>query len=154
MNKLLMEENDRLQKQVSHLVYENGYMRQQLHSVIPFTSILNYPVTLSFSWFSFRRIRTVILMFVFQQLCFYYYYFTILVPLKLNCIIQFWFLLCNWELFLSIKQASGTTTDNSCESVVMSGQPQQQQNPNPQHPNRDVNNPAGSVYLTLCLIFR
>lgn len=33
MNKLLMEENDRLQKQVSHLVYENGYMRQQLHSV-------------------------------------------------------------------------------------------------------------------------
>ncbi|URD96054.1 Homeobox-leucine zipper protein [Musa troglodytarum] len=32
MNKLLMEENDRLQKQVSQLVYENGYMRQQLHS--------------------------------------------------------------------------------------------------------------------------
>lgn len=33
MNKLLMEENDRLQKQVSQLVYENGYMRQQLHNV-------------------------------------------------------------------------------------------------------------------------
>jgi homeobox-leucine zipper protein len=33
MNKLLMEENDRLQKQVSHLVYENGYYRQQTHSV-------------------------------------------------------------------------------------------------------------------------
>ncbi|GFZ17904.1 homeobox-leucine zipper family protein [Actinidia rufa] len=33
MNKLLMEENDRLQKQVSQLVCENGYMRQQLHSV-------------------------------------------------------------------------------------------------------------------------
>ncbi|PKA62177.1 Homeobox-leucine zipper protein HOX32 [Apostasia shenzhenica] len=32
MNKLLMEENDRLQKQVSHLVYENGYMRQQIHT--------------------------------------------------------------------------------------------------------------------------
>ncbi|KAM0921135.1 hypothetical protein ACQ4PT_007033 [Festuca glaucescens] len=32
MNKLLMEENDRLQKQVSHLVYENGYYRQQTHS--------------------------------------------------------------------------------------------------------------------------
>ncbi|PSR95194.1 Homeobox-leucine zipper protein like [Actinidia chinensis var. chinensis] len=32
MNKLLMEENDRLQKQVSHLVCENGYMRQQLQS--------------------------------------------------------------------------------------------------------------------------
>ncbi|RWV89566.1 hypothetical protein GW17_00048277 [Ensete ventricosum] len=33
MNKLLMEENDRLQKQVSELVYENGFMRQQLHNV-------------------------------------------------------------------------------------------------------------------------
>ncbi|KAI3727254.1 hypothetical protein L1987_67066 [Smallanthus sonchifolius] len=28
MNKLLMEENERLQKQVSHLVYENGYFRK------------------------------------------------------------------------------------------------------------------------------
>ncbi|KMT18061.1 hypothetical protein BVRB_2g032530 [Beta vulgaris subsp. vulgaris] len=28
MNKLLMEENDRLQKQVAHLVYENSYFRQ------------------------------------------------------------------------------------------------------------------------------
>ncbi|XP_012827547.1 PREDICTED: homeobox-leucine zipper protein ATHB-14 [Erythranthe guttata] len=33
MNKLLMEENDRLQKQVSQLVYENGFMRTQLHTV-------------------------------------------------------------------------------------------------------------------------
>ncbi|KAL0713566.1 hypothetical protein Bca4012_020544 [Brassica carinata] len=33
MNKLLMEENDRLQKQVSHLVSENGYMKQQLTTV-------------------------------------------------------------------------------------------------------------------------
>ncbi|XP_054812525.1 homeobox-leucine zipper protein REVOLUTA-like isoform X2 [Prosopis cineraria] len=32
MNKLLMEENERLQKQVSQLVCENGFMRQQLHS--------------------------------------------------------------------------------------------------------------------------
>ncbi|KAL6847212.1 hypothetical protein ACP4OV_023065 [Aristida adscensionis] len=32
MNKLLMEENDRLQKQVSRLVYDNGYMRNQLHN--------------------------------------------------------------------------------------------------------------------------
>ncbi|KAG8049249.1 hypothetical protein GUJ93_ZPchr0009g114 [Zizania palustris] len=32
MNKLLMEENDRLQKQVSRLVYENGYMKTQLHN--------------------------------------------------------------------------------------------------------------------------
>ncbi|KAJ8758597.1 hypothetical protein K2173_000318 [Erythroxylum novogranatense] len=75
MNKLLMEENDRLQKQVSHLVYENGFMRQQLHS------------------------------------------------------------------------ASATTTDNSCESVVMSGQNQQQQNPTPQHPHRDANNPAGLLAI-------
>lgn len=33
MNKLLMEENDRLQKQVSNLVYENGYFRQQTQNV-------------------------------------------------------------------------------------------------------------------------
>ncbi|KAK4709893.1 hypothetical protein R3W88_004406 [Solanum pinnatisectum] len=33
MNKLLMEENDRLQKQVSQLVYENGYMKQQINTV-------------------------------------------------------------------------------------------------------------------------
>ncbi|XP_058104699.1 homeobox-leucine zipper protein HOX32-like [Magnolia sinica] len=32
MNKLLMEVNDHLQKQVSQLVYENGYMRQQLQN--------------------------------------------------------------------------------------------------------------------------
>lgn len=35
MNKLLMEENDRLQKQVSQLVYENGYFRQQTHTKTP-----------------------------------------------------------------------------------------------------------------------
>ncbi|KAG2311103.1 hypothetical protein Bca4012_025560 [Brassica carinata] len=34
MNKLLMEENDRLQKQVSQLVCENGYMKQQLTTVV------------------------------------------------------------------------------------------------------------------------
>ncbi|KAK8918877.1 Homeobox-leucine zipper protein HOX32 [Platanthera zijinensis] len=33
MNKLMMEENDRLQKQVSQLVYENGYMCQQVHTI-------------------------------------------------------------------------------------------------------------------------
>ncbi|GMH07113.1 hypothetical protein Nepgr_008953 [Nepenthes gracilis] len=33
MNKLLMEENERLQRQVSQLVCENGYMRQQLQTV-------------------------------------------------------------------------------------------------------------------------
>jgi len=33
MNKLLMEENDRLQKQVTQLVYENGYYRQKTQSV-------------------------------------------------------------------------------------------------------------------------
>ncbi|XP_047311017.1 homeobox-leucine zipper protein ATHB-14-like [Impatiens glandulifera] len=74
MNKLLMEENDRLQKQVSHLVYENGYMRQQLHTV------------------------------------------------------------------------PATTTDTSCESAVMSGQPQQQ-NPTPQHLQKDANNPAGLLAI-------
>ncbi|THU61836.1 hypothetical protein C4D60_Mb07t27460 [Musa balbisiana] len=74
MNKLLMEENDRLQKQVSELVYENGYMRQQLHN------------------------------------------------------------------------ASVATTDTSCESVVTSGQHQRQQNPTPQHPQRDAN-PAGLLAI-------
>lgn len=34
MNKLLMEENDRLQKQVSQLVYENGYFRQQTQTAV------------------------------------------------------------------------------------------------------------------------
>ena len=34
MNKFLMEENDRLQKQVSQLVCENGYMRQQLQIIV------------------------------------------------------------------------------------------------------------------------
>ncbi|KAL8507365.1 hypothetical protein ACS0TY_018060 [Phlomoides rotata] len=33
MNKLLMEENDRLQKQVTNLVYNNGFMRKRLHTV-------------------------------------------------------------------------------------------------------------------------
>ncbi|CAN6296863.1 unnamed protein product [Urochloa humidicola] len=37
MNKLLMEENERLQKQVSQLVHENAHMRQQLHN----TSLAN-----------------------------------------------------------------------------------------------------------------
>ncbi|KAK3008984.1 hypothetical protein RJ639_015147 [Escallonia herrerae] len=39
MNKLLMEENDRLQKQVSQLVCENGYMRQQLQTVCPLSQL-------------------------------------------------------------------------------------------------------------------
>lgn len=39
MNKLLMEENDRLQKQVSQLVCENGFMRQQLQTVCSYIAI-------------------------------------------------------------------------------------------------------------------
>lgn len=42
---------------------------------------------------------------------------------------------------LTFLQASVATTDTSCESVVTSGQ--HQQNPTPQHPQRDANNPAG-----------
>ncbi|KAG7598752.1 Homeobox-like domain superfamily [Arabidopsis suecica] len=75
MNKLLMEENDRLQKQVSNLVYENGFMKHRIHT------------------------------------------------------------------------ASGTTTDNSCESVVVIGQQRQQQNPTHQHPQRDANNPANLLSI-------
>ncbi|KAG0447722.1 hypothetical protein HPP92_028192 [Vanilla planifolia] len=74
MNKLLMEENDRLQKQVSQLVYENGYMRQQIHT-------------------------------------------------------------------------ASATTDTSCESVVTSGQHQQQQNAKSSHIQRDANNPAGLLAI-------
>ncbi|XP_057420712.1 homeobox-leucine zipper protein ATHB-14-like [Lotus japonicus] len=75
MNKLLMEENDRLQKQVSKLVYDNGYMKQQ------------------------------------------------------------------------VQTASATTTDNSCESVVMSGQQHQQLFPKTKHPQWDANNPAGLLAI-------
>ncbi|WOL07879.1 homeobox-leucine zipper protein HOX32-like [Canna indica] len=75
MNKLLMEENDRLQKQVSELVYDNGSMRHQLH---------NAPVTM---------------------------------------------------------------TDTSCESVVTSGQHHHQQNPTPQHPQKDANSPDGLLAI-------
>lgn len=39
MNKLLMEENDRLQKQVSHLVYENGFMKHRINTVSLFESL-------------------------------------------------------------------------------------------------------------------
>nr|ABD75307.1 class III homeodomain-leucine zipper protein C3HDZ2 [Ginkgo biloba] len=74
MNKLLMEENDRLQKQVSQLVYENGYFRQQL------------------------------------------------------------------------QNASIATTDTSCESVVTSGQHQQQNHLTARHPPRDAS-PAGLLSI-------
>lgn len=70
MNKLLMEENDRLQKQVSQLVYENSFFRQQT------------------------------------------------------------------------QNATLATTDNSCESVVTSGQPHL----TPQHPPRDAS-PAGLLSI-------
>lgn len=52
MNKLLMEENDRLQKQVSHLVYENGFMKQQIHTVsLPSFSFSFFPFCGCFSFF-------------------------------------------------------------------------------------------------------
>ena len=40
-------------------------------------------------------------------------------------------------------QPSVATTDTSCESVVTSGQHQQQQNAVVPRPQRDANNPAG-----------
>ncbi|CAA2934438.1 homeobox-leucine zipper ATHB-14-like isoform X1 [Olea europaea subsp. europaea] len=45
-----------------------------------------------------------------------------------------------------LHTASTTTTDTSCESVVVSGQ-QQQHNPTPQHPQRDANSPAGLLAI-------
>ncbi|GER38062.1 homeobox-leucine zipper protein HOX32 [Striga asiatica] len=71
MNKLLMEENDRLQKQVSQLVYDNSFFRQQS------------------------------------------------------------------------QKGTLASTDNSCESVVTSGQPR---NLTPQHPPRDAS-PAGLLSI-------
>lgn len=44
MNKLLMEENDRLQKQVSQLVCENGFMKQQLTTVVCNSKILVFHI--------------------------------------------------------------------------------------------------------------
>ncbi|MCX2956927.1 MAG: hypothetical protein K7J15_04245, partial [Candidatus Regiella insecticola] len=46
---LLMEENDRLQKQVSHLVYENGYFKKQTQRVrifVPFSLSLSLSLSL------------------------------------------------------------------------------------------------------------
>lgn len=45
MNKLLMEENDRLQKQVSHLVYDNGYFRQHTQTVRFFMQLYDLSLT-------------------------------------------------------------------------------------------------------------
>lgn len=56
MNKLLMEENDRLQKQVSQLVYENGYMRQQINTVSCY-----YNNSLHYTFHYFYHISYVIL---------------------------------------------------------------------------------------------
>ncbi|KAK8921401.1 Homeobox-leucine zipper protein HOX32 [Platanthera zijinensis] len=45
------------------------------------------------------------------------------------------------------RQASGTIADTSCESIVISGQHHQQQNPTPQHPASDANNLAGLLAI-------
>ena len=52
MNKLLMEENDRLQKQVSQLVYDNGFMKQQIHTVsnLTFEQLLFSIIILNVHW--------------------------------------------------------------------------------------------------------
>lgn len=42
MNKLLMEEKHRLQKQMSQLVYENGYFRQQTQPVGLIPCLITY----------------------------------------------------------------------------------------------------------------
>jgi hypothetical protein len=55
MNKLLMEENDRLQKQVSQLVYENGYFRQHTQNVRIYTSFFPAPHPNIFGYWKFAR---------------------------------------------------------------------------------------------------
>lgn len=49
MNKLLMEENERLQKQVAVLVHENAYMKQQLQTVGSELSLFVLLVNLNFA---------------------------------------------------------------------------------------------------------
>ena len=56
MNKLLMEENDRLQKQVGQLVYENSYFRQQTQNVR--TIIFYSPIFLVIYFGLFDRVFT------------------------------------------------------------------------------------------------
>ncbi|XP_077253799.1 homeobox-leucine zipper protein HOX32-like [Tasmannia lanceolata] len=51
----------------------------------------------------------------------------------------------NGYMRTQLQNASVATTDNSCESVVTSGQ--HQQNPTTQHPQRDANNPAGLLAI-------
>lgn len=60
MNKLLMEENDRLQKQVSHLVSENGYMKQQL----TLTTLVMHPHKYMYDSFGIYKVLMLILVFV------------------------------------------------------------------------------------------
>lgn len=92
-----MEENDRLQKQVSQLVYENSYFRQHTQNVMKIFSFL-------------------------PKFDLYSYIFLTILALD----------------SLLVLQATLASTDNSCESVVTSGQ----HHITPQDPPKDAS-PAG-----------
>lgn len=136
MNKLLMEENDRLQKQVSQLVYENSYFRQQTQNV---------SIHLQGLHIQKNKKKTLILVdFLIQDgeddkknpnfhLKFFVDFLIYLVKF-----FQYDFL--RFSSFFPVLQTNLATTDTSCESVVTSGQ----HHLTPQHPPRDAS-PAGSV---------
>ncbi|KAG5591514.1 hypothetical protein H5410_042028 [Solanum commersonii] len=105
MNKLLMEENDRLQKQVSQLVYENSFFRQQTQTVKQ--SVLIIQLNVSMLKELIRAVRV-----------------------------------CGNCHTFKLQAALATTDNNSCESVVTSGQ----HNLTPQRPPRDAS-PAGLLSL-------
>lgn len=137
-----MEENDRLQKQVSQLVYENSYFRQQSQNVELFFKFLN------FSFFHFHFFWHILAISSWGI----YIYFKTWGLLASNftwcCRHLNYAFLSNLEplmIFLTFGhfswlQPTLATTDNSCESVVTSGQPHL----TPQHTPRDAS-PAGLV---------
>lgn len=130
MNKLLMEENDRLQKQVSQLVYENGYYRQQTQSVRVFITPLLLP------HLPFQAAAPLCLCSP---------------PPPCGVCVAVCRALGSDHDDVALLQAGLATTDTSCESVVTSG-PQNVAAVLPQAQPRDAG-PAGYVLLSPCLPF-
>lgn len=122
MNKLLMEENDRLQKQVSQLVYENSYFRQQTQNV-------NSSIFFNPSGYITRSN-----LICWKHFCIWEFVFSLLFFVFFN--FKWWIL----SLFLVFQATDLATTDTSCESVVISGQ----LHLTPQNQPRDAS-PAGLV---------
>lgn len=158
MNKLLMEENDRLQKQVSQLVYENGYFRQHTqnvnyalfhHSMVAGKIIGKEQKTWNIKIACSNMIITL-------QDCIFFSFLEFVSNQKLiiTIVVIISVLCVNCDCGLFILQTTLATKDTSCESVVTSGQ----HHLTPQHPPRDAS-PAGLVgiqllgpFLPLCFV--